>query len=216
MKLLGQAKAAIFLLIVLNCTSAWSQTYDEFFKAIEFDHADTIHGLLVRGFDPNTPSPELQPGLTLALQKDALKVAEVLLRWPGVKINALNPHHESPLMMAALRGHLHLARKLVEREADVNKTGWTPLHYAATGGHVALIEFLLDQHAYIDAASPNETTPLMMAAHYGNPAATRLLVQRGADPGLKNQLGLSALDFAQNGTHPESVSLIKDALQRLR
>jgi ankyrin repeat protein len=70
------------------------------------------------------------------------------------------------------------------------------LHYAATGGQVALIQLLLEHHAYIDAESPNGTTPLMMAAQYGTLAAVKALLQAGADPTLKNQLGLTAEDFA--------------------
>ena len=45
-----------------------------------------------------------------------------------------NPLNQTPLMLAVLKGHIGLARVLIEREADVNKTGWAPLHYAATYG----------------------------------------------------------------------------------
>ena len=62
------------------------------------------------------------------------------------------------------------------------------------------MELLLENHAYIDAESPNGTTPLMMAAHYGTPAAVKLLLEAGADPTLKNQLGLTAIDFARRAT----------------
>ena len=55
---------------------------------------------------------------------------------------------------------------------------------------------MLENHAYIDAESPNGTTPLMMAAEYGAPGAVKLLLEAGADPRLKNQLGLTAVDFA--------------------
>ena len=86
-------------------------------------------------------------------------------------------------------------KALIARGADVNKTGWAPLHYAASAGtpqHTAIIALLLENHAYIDATSPNGTTPLMMAAHYGSNDAVQLLLDEGADPTLKNQLGLSA------------------------
>jgi uncharacterized protein len=90
----------------------------------------------------------------------------------------------------------------------VNKTGWTPLHYAATAGHVQLISMLLAKYAYIDAESPNKTTPLMMAAHYGTAGAVKLLLEEGADPSLKNDLGLTAIDFAQRANKTDSVEII--------
>jgi ankyrin repeat protein len=43
------------------------------------------------------------------------------------------------------------------------------------------MELLLEENAYIDAESPNKTTPLMMAAQYGSPAAVKLLLAEGAD-----------------------------------
>src|SRR5207248_9817159 len=114
----------------------------------------------------------------------------------------------SPLMMACLRGRAEVARQLIARGADVNKTGWTPLHYAATNGQAAIIQMLLDENAYIDAESPNGTTPLMMAAMYGTPAAVKLLLDSGADPTLKNQLGLTALDFASRASRSDAAELI--------
>ena len=102
------------------------------------------------------------------------------------------------------------------RGAQVNKTGWTPLHYAVTGGKTKVAQWLLEQKADINALSPNGTTPLMMAAHYGNPEVTRLLLNHGADVQLKNQQGLTALDFARNGPHDESAQVIEVALKLKR
>ena len=77
-----------------------------------------------------------------------------------------------------------------------------------------MIEHLLEHSAYIDAESPNGTTPLMMAAMYGSPEAVKSLIQAGADPTLKNQLGLSALDFAVRGQRPNSIELMNAGLAR--
>lgn len=206
-------KKVLFCFVLIGFFPAHAQSYDQFFKAVEFDDAVTVQNLLRRGFDPNTPSAQLQPALTLALQKRSLKVAETLIAWRTIEVNQLNPDSESPLMLAALHGHLRLAEQLIARGADVNKTGWTPLHYAATGGHVELIRLLLEHHAYIDAESPNGTTPLMMAAYYGNPAVTLLLLEEGADPTLKNQKGLTAYDFAYNGPHKASAAHVQRFLQ---
>jgi ankyrin repeat protein len=143
-----------------------------------------------------------------------LKVAQVLIETKGTDLNFLNPAGESALMYAALRGHLALAKLLISKDADVNKPGWTPLHYAATHGDVALIRLFLDNHAFVNAQSPNGTTPLMMAAQYGSPAAVRLLIDEGAEPLLKNEQGLNALDFARLGNRVDSQALISQAILR--
>ena len=117
-------------------------------------------------------------------------------------------------MLVCLKGNLKLAKLLVSRQADINHPGWTPLHYAATGGHVAIVQLLLDESAYIDAESPNGTTPLMMAARYGNPAVVKLLLEEGADLHLKNQIGLTALDFAKQGNQPGAVKVIEAAIDQ--
>ncbi|MDD5324860.1 MAG: ankyrin repeat domain-containing protein [Polaromonas sp.] len=196
----------IFVFIVIN--NAYAGSYDDFFAAIQRDDAQAVQALLVRGFDPNTMSPKGQYGLYLALREPSPKAAQVLIDWPKTDVNRLNANGESPLMLAALKGYQDLAEKLIRKGADVNKTGWTPLHYAASGGHLSLISLLLENSAYIDAESPNGTTPLMMAAMYGTPAAVKLLLREGADPQLRNQQKLGALQFAQRGNRPDSVEAI--------
>src|SRR3954469_14833243 len=119
-------------------------------------------------------------------------------------------------MMAALKGQAELVRKLIARDADVNKPGWAPLHYAATGGHLAVMELLLENNAFIDAESPNGTTPLMMAAMYGSPQAVNLLLDAGADVAMVNKLGLTALDFAKRGGRPDAVVMIQAAMAKSR
>ena len=80
--------------------------------------------------------------------------------------------------------------------------------------HTQIIALLLEHHAYIDAASPNGTTPLMMAAHYGSMESLQLLLDEGADPPLKNQLGLTAADFALRVSRTEAAEKIAAAIRR--
>ena len=205
------------VLIGLFCfgMNAQAGSYEDFFKAVQVDNVRTVQTLLQRGFDPNTVNPEGVPALMVAVREPSLKVAELLASWPQTRTEVRNAHDESPLMLAALKGFLPLVKKLVNNDADVNKPGWTPLHYAATGGHVPVIEFLLDESAYIDAESPNGTTPLMMAAMYGSPEAVKVLIQAGADLTLKNQQGMTALDFAVRGQRANARELIETGLARL-
>ena len=205
------AKLVAYLIVIVGVSVAFAGTEEDFFSAIRRDDAWAVSSLLQRGFDANTVSPDRQFGLYLALREPSLKAAQVLIDWPRTDVDARNAVDESPLMMAALKGHLALALRLIERGADVNKPGWTPLHYAATGGQVAVIQLLLDKHAYIDAESPNGTTPLMMAAQYGTLASVKALMEAGADTALKNQLGQTARDFAQRGGRQDVVDLIAAA-----
>ena len=201
-------KYIVYLYVLIVFLPARAGSYEDFFAAIKQDNAAAITQLLQRGFDPDTRDPSGIPGLYLAIREPSLKAAQALIAWPKTNVEARTAQDESPLMMAALKGHLELVRQLIGRDADVNKPGWTALHYAATNGHVAVVQLLLDHHAYIDAESPNGTTPLMMAAQYGSPGAVKLLLEAGADPLLKNQLGLTAIDFAQRANRKDSADLI--------
>lgn len=188
-------------------------SYDDFFNAVKQDNARKVKELLISGFDANTPDREGLSGLHLAVLEPSPKAALVLIEWVKTDVNQLNKKGESALMLAALKGNQQIAEKLIKKGGDVNKTGWTPLHYAATGGWIPIINLLLENSAYIDAGSPNGTTPLMMAAMYSTSAAVNFLLQEGADPAIKNQQKLTALDFAQRGNRLDAVKAIAAALK---
>jgi ankyrin repeat protein len=208
------AKLVVFVVYFIYPNFAIAGSYEDFFIGLQHDNVRVVQGLLQRGFDPNTVNPEGVPALMLAVRLPAPNVAQLLVFHPKTKIEVRNDKDESVLMLASLKGDLPLVQKLVERDADVNKTGWTPLHYAASGGHVPVIAHLLEHSAYIDAESPNGTTPLMMAAMYGSPEAVKELIHAGADPTIKNQLGLTALDFAVRGQRANSIELMQAGLLR--
>jgi len=198
----------LYLIVLIEHIFANAGSYDDFFISIKRDDATTVAALLERGFDPNTVDPKGHFGLVLAVREPSPKVIDVLLQHPQTKVEVRTSADESPLMLAALKGQTELCQKLIARDADVNKPGWTPLHYGASGGHLDVMKLLLDNHAYIDAASPNGSTPLMMAAMYGSTAAVQLLLHAGADVQLRNQLKLNALDFAVRGNKVDSVELL--------
>ena len=213
---LNYIKKAIYLVVFAGVSLANAGSYEDFFTAIRQDNAGKVQELLTRGFDANTIDPKGLSGLYIALTEPSPKAAQVLIVWPKTDVNKLNPKGESPLMMAAIKGYPELAQRLIKKGADINKTGWTPLHYAASGGQLAIISLLLENSAYIDAESPNGTTPLMMAAMYGTPSAVKLLLQEGADPQLKNQQGLTALQFAERAKSPDSTEAIAAAIRGKR
>lgn len=189
--------------------SARAAAFDSFFSAVRRDDAATVTYWLRRGFDPNTVDEQFTPALVLAMREDSVEAAAALLQQAGLKLEATNMADETALMLACLRGHVGVVRLLLARGAVVNRPGWAALHYAASRGDGAIVRLLLEAHAYIDAESPNGSTPLMMAAQYGTPEAVKLLLEEGADVTLKNQLGVDALGFAQRGSRPDSETIIR-------
>lgn len=186
----------LFLAAGVSCAHAG--VYEDFFKALELDDGRTISQLLRRGFDVNSASESGQTPLFLALRSGAHQAVAALLLAPDLKVDQVNQANETALMMAALHGHLDWCKRLVERGAAVNREGWTPLHYAATGPNPLVTAFLLEKGARVDAPSPNGTTPLMMAARYGHEDSVQILLAARADPRLRNQKDMSAADFAKD------------------
>jgi uncharacterized protein len=203
----------VYLVVVVWSSLAVAGTYEDFFKAIELDDAGTVARLLARGFDPNTPDPTGQVGLFLALRGGAHRVGRALVEHADTKIDTPNAAGETPLMMAALRGSLEWTQRLAERGAPINRSGWTPLHYAASGPEPKVVAYLLDRGAAINAPAPNGSTALMMAARYGNEESVDLMLARGADVRVRNQRNLNAADFAR-GADREALASRLDALAR--
>jgi ankyrin repeat protein len=205
-------KKSIYLIVIAASFVAHAGSFEDFFRAVRGDNASSVRSLLKRGFDPNTRDEHGQTGLLIALREPSPKVVQALLESPQTNVDLANAKDETPLMLAAIKGQQDLVTQLLKRDAAVNKTGWTPLHYAATSGQLTIMKVLLDNYAFIDAQSPNGTTPLMMAAMYGSSEAVKLLLAEGADTAMKNQLGMTAVDFANKANRPEAAELITAAM----
>jgi uncharacterized protein len=189
----------------------------QFINAVKRNDAVAVQAFLDAGLSPQlaeTTAPHYALP-HLAAWENADKALAVLLKHPKTQADASSQLGETPLMIAALKGHAGIARQLLAAGAYPNKTGWAPLHYAATNGNVEMMQILLDAHAYIDAESPNKTTPLMMAARSKNILAVKFLLDEGADVTLKNELGLSAIDFADKSEAKDIADGLRERAKKL-
>ncbi len=191
-------KLFFYLSVIMVFSSAQADSYVDFFRAVNVDNARTVAELLDKGFDPNTLNESGQVALYIAMREDSPKVAALLLASPKLNVDATNAAGETPLMMAALKGQLDWARSLLERGAKVQKPGWSPVHYAATGPSTELLALMLDRGADINARAPDMSTPLMMAVRFGPEDSVKLLVKRGAEKSYINERNVTAADLARH------------------
>lgn len=103
---------------------------------------------------------------------------------------------DEALVWAAKSGRVAIIPLLVERGADVNASPYqgTPLMWAASNGWSATVEWLLDHGADVNrragfgGSDVRGVTALHVAARGGQLAMARLLVERGADVEIEDEI----------------------------
>jgi ankyrin repeat protein len=120
-------------------------------------------------------------------------------------VNATADIGITALMWASVKGHLEIARFLVERGgANVNAArttdGTTALMWASMNGHLEVVRYLVELGgANVNAAMTDDGfTSLMWACQEGRLEIVRYLCQHGADPNITNKEGKKAIDYANN------------------
>ncbi|MEZ5740498.1 MAG: ankyrin repeat domain-containing protein [Burkholderiaceae bacterium] len=194
---MGVASLMLFALQALPVAAHDKQEEDKvaLLEAVLRDDAKGVERLILQGVDPNVREVERGPAIVLAATENSFNALRELLKAPGLDLEATNARGETALMMAAFRGHDPSVQRLIEKGAAVNRSGWTPLQYAASNGRVDTIQLLIKSKADLDAVSDNGTTAMMLAARMGHLSAYQELLLAGADPTLRNQSGLSAADY---------------------
>ncbi|HLX27098.1 MAG TPA: ankyrin repeat domain-containing protein [Casimicrobiaceae bacterium] len=187
-----------------------AELLDDLTQAVANDRVDEVKRLLARGMDPNSVNADSEPMLCTAARNGSAQAAQALIA-AKANVDIANRYGDTPMMLAALKGHLDIVRMLQAAGAKLDGPGWTPLIYAATGGHDDIVKFLILHGANIDAQSPNGTTALMMAIHENHPETAMLLVASGADVTRRNQDGATALDWARRAHDEDLVRELRRA-----
>lgn len=188
---------------------------EDFFKAAEMDNVDEVRSLLRQGLNPNvTEKYRGNTGLISALLEGSMKTFQVLVNAPSVDLEATARNGDNALMIAAFKKNQAAVDTLLEKGVAINRPDWTALHYAAAGGGSKIVETLLEKGAEINARSPNKTTPLMIAAYEGHFETVKLLLDRGADATLTNELNMNAVDFTQRLGRRDIAELLTEHLKK--
>ncbi|KAK7066471.1 hypothetical protein SK128_007029 [Halocaridina rubra] len=183
--------------------------------AAQCGHWDVVQELLRRGADPHSAMKDRATAVFVAAQNGHTSVVRTLLA-AGAKANVRRLDGASPLWIASQMGHQSVVRLLLNHGTNVDicrHDGATPLFKAAHKGHVDVVQELLPYKPHLGLLRNGESA-LHAAALYGHIRVLKALVQAGADPGLKNDQGLTPIQIASQAHHPEAVQLLKEALTK--
>src|SRR5690348_7871800 len=150
---------------------------------------------------PMRPRDDQDAALLAAAQAgDLAKASDALAA--GANVNAVNPHHLTPLLEASGQGHLEMTRYLIDQGAEIDYTGMregSPLMLAAYMGQLEFLRLFLEAGANANLAMPEGgETALHMAAVTGKTAAARMLLDAGADPNRHVQSDATTDMFSGN------------------
>ncbi|XGA08032.1 MAG: ankyrin repeat domain-containing protein [Wolbachia endosymbiont of Xenopsylla cheopis] len=134
-------------------------------------------------------------------------------------INAYNEDGFTPLQYACLNGKLAAVKLLLKEKADPflkNNNGETVLFDAVYLGHLEIVFILIssveNKEKYINIQNYKSETALHLIVlkqeiNEKHKKAIEMLLQNGADPHLKDELGRSALDIAKKRGNKEFITL---------
>ena len=120
----------------------------------------------------------------------------------GADIDKGRNDNQTPLMIAAQKGHVSVATFLIEHGANVDlqdENGNTALHHTLYGSDVSceILSCLTGSGADVNGVNKVKHTPLMIAAKRGHLNALTLLIKHGAhDVDLQDSDGYTALHYA--------------------
>ena len=174
------------------------------FQAIDKKDSRKIEKILNEGYNPNAENSYAYPStpLSYAIKEGDIYAIQLLLQ-KGADPNA-NANGGIPLNLAIFRGDTSMLISLLENGADISLEKGTnppiqPIQYA-TGRQSAdksIIEILLRYGADPDAASGGEATPLQGAVRRNNSEVVRSLLEHGADPFFKGDIGKTPKEIAE-------------------
>lgn len=141
-----------------------------------------------------------------------------------VNVNCTDKNGYTPLHHATVNGHREVVERLLKSDAEPGLTdhqGCTPCHLAAWHGDAEICLQLLNAGTENLAEVPSEITPVQVnhqnlsgdtalhsAAQYGHVAVVDVLLQKHANPSIRNLQEESPLDLAAQYGRKEVVQLL--------
>lgn len=201
--------------------------------AVYYDDAELVKELLERGAEVHAVNDFGATPLSQAAIQGNPQVIELLLD-AGADPNERGADDQTPLMILARTPTVEAARVLVKAGADVNAVekwrGQTALMWAAAQKQPAMLRFLVEEGADVDAQSwpnnwerqvtaeprmkilpPGGMTPLHYAVREGCTECVKILIEAGADLDKTDPDHVTPLVMAGLNAQWDSMKLLIEA-----
>ena len=148
----------------------------------------------------------------LARRGSVQEVQAVVKETPSV-LNAKDQRGSTPLVLACYYNNIEVVSYLIPKVEDINgstKDG-SPLMASAVKGYNAISKLLIAAGADVNLQDANKTTALHYAVMFKNYDLVLMLLEAGANPNHKNNVGQSPKDYVivQNDERMHKIFKIK-------
>jgi uncharacterized protein len=178
--------------------------------------ADGAAVALRAGADLETRDGHLRTPLLLAVTDDRLGVARLLVGL-GADPDALDDRHDTPWLVTGVTGSVEMLEVLLPADPDMtirNRFGGIAVIPAAERGHVEYVRRVVRTGIDVNHVNDPGWTALLEAVVYGDGSApyqeiVGILLAAGADPGIRDAHGRTALQHAESRGQREVADILR-------
>jgi uncharacterized protein len=184
--------------------------------AAQDGHADRLALALRAGAPVDGRDSSLRTPLLLAVTYDRLDVARLLVAL-GADPDALDARHDTPWLVTGVTGSVPMLETLLPAGPDLtirNRFGGISVIPASERGHVEYVRRVVQTGIDVDHVNDPGWTALLEAVVYGDGSPpyqeiVRILLAAGADRGIRDAEGRTALDHAVSRGQQEVAQLLR-------